>query len=558
MAAIVAHTTVIPTHPLEEHAWKSDYILPESSQAELRSLLEGLDGVLSQHDAKIAVVQAVLDQLLNERKSQVMRIDKLKSALAPYKKLPPELVARIFKDCSPTLKLPPDIIFDRHNRPHSTISSHTAINSRSILPVMEVCSWWREIALNSRELWDDISIRYPEFQSLSRGAEKYRYLTEKSREIISRGARSITIFISINRSIVLPEVIDPLRNLIIPFSHQITEINLMSSMHYLFDFLRSSSPSFPVLKSLTLKTEGSRMLNQPEYELSSDLDVFKHAPMLQVFKMDGFSLNLATLASGLSKIHLRWDRLTRIDFRNTQLNISSAHWLFSQCPSAISCWLSLSSITHIVPLTTIIQTNLQSLSITSTSEGQSATVLVFQSLTLPSLRSFEITDSRFKDSLTEFLSLVSRSHCTLINLSILEAQIPAMLLDPLLKLLPALEDLNIPRAIIPIPTLERISQGVLLPRLTKIICSIQSSPSSLQSFMDAVERTEAQDTTVPRLRIAIAVLPEKEGHYTAARWPQVIQRFKKIAEKLRQEGRLISLPEFRGLWFGSSTVYKIT
>ncbi|KAG6877086.1 hypothetical protein C0992_010903 [Termitomyces sp. T32_za158] len=555
---MASNVSNMPTHPLEDHAWKSDYTLSESSEVELHSLLEKLRDAQTQHEAIITGVLANLDQLLNERQRQVMRINKLESALAPYKKLPPELLVRIFKECSPTpLKLPPDITSDRHNRPHVTIpSTPTNRSSWSIFSIMAVCSWWREIVLNSRDLWDDIFIRYPEFPSLLHWLEESGYMTEKSQEIISRGARSIAIFVHGN--ILLPEAIDPLHNLIIPFSHQFTHINLMSSMRYLFGFLRTSSPSFPVLESLTLKSEGSRLSDRPEHEFSSDLEVFKDAPKLRAFQMRDFSLDLAPLP--LSQIQLPWDQLTKVDFRDTQLDVNTAHWLLSQCASAVSCWLSLSPIfrnTHIAALNTIVQTHLQSLSITNTSEGPSAAVVFFESLTLPSLCSFEITDFRFKDSLPGFLSLVSRSHCTLINLSVLEAQIPAMLLDPLLELVPALEDLNVPKTIISVPTLEHIAQGVLLPKLTKMACTIQSSPLSLDSFMNAVERTGASESEVTRLRIAIAVFPQNEGHYTATRWPQAIQRFKNLAKKLRDEGRSISLPEFRGLSFGSSSTYRL-
>ncbi|KAG6903232.1 hypothetical protein C0995_000127 [Termitomyces sp. Mi166 len=525
MASDIAHSD-IPAHPLEEHAWKSHYTLSQSSQAEFRSLLEGLRGVLSQHDAKIARVQATLDQLLDERKSYVLRIDKLKSALASHKKLPPELLSKIFKDCSPSpVQLPPDNIRDINDEPRTARSSS---GTRSILPTMAVCSRWREIALNSRDLWDGVVLSYHR-SPLQYWTERTRDMTERAQKIISRGTRSIVIHI-FNKSSrdIPPESIDPMRNLIIPFSHQLVHIQLVCSIYHLFDFLQSSSPSFPVLESLTLKGDAELI---HEYEVVSQLTMFKDTPNLKTLAIRDFKVRLISMP--LSQFQLPWDQLTEIDFRDTWLNARTVHWVLSQCTSAVSCWFSPCHNvvnTQLVPLATIVQPHLRLLSVMSSNES-------------PNI----ITGLRVEDSLPGLLSLIPRSHCILAKLSIPEAQIPISLLDPLLELLPALEDLDIPKATIPIPTLERIAQGVLLPKLTNLACIIESSPRSLESFMDAVERTGTEDSEVTRLRVASARFPPTERHYKAPRWPKAIERLMKLAEKLREEGRSISLPGFRGL-----------
>ncbi|KAG6910670.1 hypothetical protein DXG01_008714 [Tephrocybe rancida] len=526
----------IPVHPLESDAWRSDYALSEDSQSELCSLLGGLRQALVQHDARIARIQATLAELLDERKSYVLRIDKVKSAVAPHKKLPPEILFKIFTDCSPPpLYIPPKHVRNvRHN-----------ITSNLEFP-MTVCSRWRQVALSSRDMWDDLDVSYPVYTPTPVWTEKTKHITSLAQIVMLRGTRSVTIRIYGTRRILLPEEVEPIRNLVIPFAQQLTHITLGCSMPYLYDFLASSSPLFPALQSLTFRGEEDPTAPyNPDDEF--ELTMFKHCPNLRTLRINVFYLNFLSSLSQ-SDLQLPWNQLTKVNLQGTWIDLATAHLIFSQCTSLKSCSFSLlylneESLNVAVPLPTIDQPHLQHLTIWSTSGDPDVAGRFLESLVLPFLRSYKTADAHVDDSLPALTSLITRSRCSLRKLTVSAASIPAAILGPLFELLPALEALVTPKTLIPIPMLERMAQGSLLPKLTNVTCTIPCSPRSLEAFMDAVERTGAESSEVARLQVATARYPPADRNYRAPRWPQVNQRFKELAEKLEGEGRTIDAPK---------------
>ncbi|KAG6816802.1 hypothetical protein H0H87_002771 [Tephrocybe sp. NHM501043] len=532
----------VPVHRLEDDAWKSGYMLSDDSQEEIYGVLNGLGEALEHHDSEIVRVQATLKQLMEQRKEYVQRISKLKAAVAPHKKLPSEILSKIFKLCSPS----PLCISAKPSH-----SKHDVDNPSSIFSLpMAVCSRWRQIATSSRELWDNVRIVYPPCKTtVESWTTKIEETTSMARTVISRGTRSLFIRVDtppVALGVSLPEESEPLRKLIIPFSQQLTHIQLMSSMSHLSSFLQSSSPLFPALESLTFCGRDGITLPFHLPTTSPEFIMFKQSPNLKVFKLDLMYLDFVDSLSP-DTLYLPWAQLTELSFTNTWIYVETAHSIISRCTSLVTCWFcilfneSAQIVSSSLPM--IVHRRLQSLTISSTSGSPNVTACFLQSLMLPSLNSFAITDRHVDDSLPAFTSLITRSKTALHRFSASQAQISASILNPLLELTEDLEDLVIPRATISISMLERMAQGVVLPKLTTMDCTINCSPRSLESFMDAVERVGAENSQAVPLQVASARYPLTERHYKAPRWPQANQRFKKLFEKLQWEGRSISLKD---------------
>ncbi|KAG6865193.1 hypothetical protein C0991_004564 [Blastosporella zonata] len=526
----------LPVHSLEYVAWRSDYLLSDVLEKELHGLLDGLAEVVNQYDSKIAKVQATLAQLLNERERYAQRIDKLKSAVAPHKRLPPEILSKIFSECSSSpLHIPPKLVHSMHDDIPPIFSLPTS-----------VCSRWRQIAVNSRDLWDNLIVTYPAYRSILPWIDKTEEISSVAKRVISRGTRSLTVrVLALPKAPDLPQEVEPLRNLVIPFFQQLTHITIMCAVPHLYDFLRSSSPSFPALECLTFRGEEDPM---PHYEPRnvSELTMFETCPNLRSFRIDLLYLNFMHSLSQ-NALRVPWGQLTELLLSSTWVGVGTAHSIISRCTSLVSCRFSLlffneETLDLTFPLPSIVHPRLQTLTISSTSGSPSVAARFLQSLVLPSLRSFTITDKYVDESLPSFIAFITRSECPLRTFSASSAQIPAILLDPLLELVSGLEHLDIPKAIISIPMLERMAQGAVLPKLVKVDCTINCSPRSLEVFMDAVERIGAEMGATP-LQVASARYPLTERHYRAPRWPQANQRFKGLYEKLQREGRSISLKD---------------
>ncbi|KAG5645470.1 hypothetical protein DXG03_006015 [Asterophora parasitica] len=80
--------------PLE--AWKSDYSLSETSQQELIHIRDELQKTLDQHNREISRLYDTIESLVEQRRNYELRMAKLSAAVAPYKKLPQELLSKIF------------------------------------------------------------------------------------------------------------------------------------------------------------------------------------------------------------------------------------------------------------------------------------------------------------------------------------------------------------------------------------------------------------------------------------------------------------------------------
>lgn len=128
----------ILTHPLEAEAWRSHFILSETSQMELRGIQDKIHEALARQRLEIMHVRATLSRLLEEENHLISRLVKLHSR---------GLSRSCFQKYSHTvdfpLSLPP-------REPDGVVN----------FALTAVCSLWRQVAISTKALWGDVSISY--------------------------------------------------------------------------------------------------------------------------------------------------------------------------------------------------------------------------------------------------------------------------------------------------------------------------------------------------------------------------------------------------------------
>ncbi|KAG6829135.1 hypothetical protein H0H92_005609 [Tricholoma furcatifolium] len=456
--------------------------------------------------------------------------------------LPPELLIKILVQVSPS----PLCL-------RSTADSSSFViddsNDRSLLPALSVCSRWRQIALDSRDFWDRVVIDYPSYAPTGKKAwaANVQAMTSMARTIISRGTRYIDIRIDADANRKIRPLGDdhPMKHLIFPFSSQLVDIVIMCSMQHLGEFLRSSPSSFAALRSV--------VFHGPSYALPSlqpkapfKWPVFQNAPNLRSLKNYSFFSEMSNPFSQTG-LGLPFDQLTEVILNGSFLSLDATLTLLSQCTSVIKCCVCLlHGAESSAPLPHIVHPRLESLTITSSLPTSIIAARFLDNLTLPCLHTFGITGNLIHENcLPALISLISRSNCVLHCFSA-GASILTGFLDPLLEVMPMLTNLIIPEVTVPIRMLEHISQGLILPKLTTLNCTIISSPHSLEAFMEAVDRSGVGDSGygATQLEFAMAKYPAAERYhskYRTPQWIQVKEKFKAFESKLLKEGRLVSI-----------------
>lgn len=115
--------------------------LPETVLSTLRCRLSDAGNNLATLEDEIARIESVLDALRSQRSRDMTRIQSYREALAPHRKLPSELLGEIFAYATPMILLPTK----EYMREAPWNITH-------------VCSKWRNIALATPAIWDDISL----------------------------------------------------------------------------------------------------------------------------------------------------------------------------------------------------------------------------------------------------------------------------------------------------------------------------------------------------------------------------------------------------------------
>ncbi|KAJ8092878.1 hypothetical protein PM082_023511 [Marasmius tenuissimus] len=439
--------------------------------------IEEAEKEMKGYDVEINRLKASIVLLEGKRNQLSSTITKYRASLSPVHRLPPEILAEIFKGC-------------RCEISHGSI--WPSVPPSSVVLSM-VCGRWREVALSTTALWSYISIVTGSWPPL-----KHEKLFRATQMLVSRSKRHpLTIrFFSFHNS--TPDVMD----LLIQNCDRWYDVNLalsqMSLRHYVF---RDIQGKVPLLEKLNLTYTGE----SPAREL---LDVFGDAPSLHT-------------------LHLSSDMVSS----EVTLPRRQIHSL-ALCDCVDSCiYLMLPFFPHASEIEVyrvgidddfnnpgaVISSDARSLSITIDDDGQWPLLdRLFTIMELPKLQKIHIEQYDYSDRHWDSMPLrqcLIRSSCVLTSFHLDGLPISDEHIISLLQLLPYLEVLHIvdPNAqtfppsqnmIVTHNFLQRLaarsefqdwemvetssSSGVVVPRLKDLTLFVSAASLDQQALVDAV------------------------------------------------------------------------
>lgn len=127
----------------------SNEILPDDERNKVLNLITESQRALDSLDDEIYTIQAALHTLLGRRETEASHLERLRTGVAPHKKIPPEIFSLIFAH---TISDKPAhmILWKRWDSPWN---------------ITQVCSRWRAIALSEAKLWKTMGLKVPQISS---------------------------------------------------------------------------------------------------------------------------------------------------------------------------------------------------------------------------------------------------------------------------------------------------------------------------------------------------------------------------------------------------------
>ncbi|KAK0239824.1 hypothetical protein EDD85DRAFT_823434 [Armillaria nabsnona] len=227
-----------------------------------------------------------MEGLDGERRKVVARIAEHKRLLSPVRRLPPEILLKIFLG---TIIFP--MLRTQSQREEYWWDFHP---SKSALWSIElVCKTWRRAVLDFPELWSSINISLSDKNFSS---SDFRYVRRLGRQIARTRCSSLSILICagsgqtslpLQLSLFLFSIQDRIRSL---------HLYLPSAM---FTFVASLQLSLPILRTLTLLSANGR-----EFQKLSHTKLFGDTPLLN-------ALDTVDIRSVVSVLDLPYHQITR-------------------------------------------------------------------------------------------------------------------------------------------------------------------------------------------------------------------------------------------------------
>jgi hypothetical protein len=372
----------------------SNEILSDIDQLAIKDLLDEARDDLFSLDTEIARLQAMHDHLLERRLQSVGRIERLKVGIAPQKKVPPELLSRIFVSCTGVFGVVP-------------------VRNKGILPlwtIVQVCSRWRDIATAEPLLWNRLDFNW--------GDLLLPPLIDLAHDVLScRGGQGI---VTLEANPSSEDEWETILHLISTYPSRLRNLKVTGGGALPKSF---STPLelFDHIESLDI-TIGQQSNNSP---YSSPMKAFSVARSLRTAMISTLRGN--ALSTWPIALLLPWSQLTSLVINGMPFPILSL--VFSRCVHLITCevndgWSSPPS--QVANGTgPIIMNDLQSLSINQGSPEHFRNFI--SCLVLPRLKALGLYTWLGGWPHDEILNLISRSACALetfkTNFSVPEEQI---------------------------------------------------------------------------------------------------------------------------------------
>ncbi|GLB43054.1 putative PIN domain containing protein [Lyophyllum shimeji] len=515
-------------HPLEPEARRSDYIVPEAAQKEFREMRGVIEDEVDRLDAELVHLEGLMEGLRRKRAACMERIAEINAAIAPHKKLPPELLSAIFlrvhKQQYP-LELPP---------------SQDALTKDGPWCLSRVCSRWRQVVWGISQYWHAVRLSgFWHRNSLGKvgTSERLFQSVEMTKDILHRGTRVLTI--QITSCDALPAGINPLADLLGPFATQLHEVTVGCCADVLEPFLDSPPPFFQALESLDLTLWTSDIYSP--HQLLPQGTVFSNAPNLRKVRINTGLMCGSHIKPPLQlhKLRITWGQLTNVSLVGRRMNFTDCSHVLQLCHNLVQCYLHSEAqypgnATHPFFQSPIVLPHLRVLELHVYEEDNAASYVApsqfFSSLVLPSLSCLTL-GLQLPARIIRRIGLgdvIARSGCKLERFRT-TSPIPPSFLDQFLETVsPMLQKLDITESEISIPSLERIARGVLLPKLTSLGCCIPSL-DGLEAFAQVIKNRE-------EIQTAYAESPRTLPEF----WNIVQERCKTLNEQYRPQGRSIT------------------
>lgn len=451
---------------LHIQAGLSNEILNSEEEHILRGMLVDERRYLCRLDREIDRLESILAGLQQKREICVARMNRFSVALSPQKRLPSEIVAKIFMD--------------------------SLGDKLTVLPLgtkdlpwvlLWVCSRWRQVALAEHRLWSHVDVKDSQLDStgniLSNWIPQLWGLTKIFP--VSLAMRSS------DKSLVLHDTISP-------YFSRLQSLSLRISQKSLALFLLSRTISFDALESLVLDfTLGvpfrSFGLPPTEHPL---VVAFTTSPMLRevTLKANSTSMSESIFLSTISQ--LPWSQLTRVTLVGIQLLPEDFCNVLGRCTRLVDltltpgiCRENPTIPTAIIP--PILLSDLRSITIIMGSSNSSHDPVTF--LEVPSLKEFVVKNAQEPDdrslgwwSQAQFTELLARSGCHLVSLD-LSSYILHIDFESIFSHLPFLTSLVVSLNHIPGEIFDKMARGEILQKLEHLEC-FTTSPMSFFRLLE--------------------------------------------------------------------------
>ena len=410
------------------HLLGTNYIPTNSETRQILNLLSQPLSELSRLDTEIDRLQAIIDDLYEQRDKVKKFVDAHRALLSPARRLPPEIVGEIFVRCLPTT----------HNPAKSTTEAPLLLG--------RICSVWRNISLFTPRLWSSMHLVVPTHYDSAKINPIIQLRCEALKEWLGRsGTLPLSISLTIPNNGYSADIsATPLFESLIQFSHRWNIIDLRVPYGLLEPLNVLTKDDVPCLEAIKIDDifnwDGGTL---PQWHFS----IFGTAPRLH-------RVSFVHFQGDPHNLPLPWARLTELSIETDQnpssLNSCEALATLKQCPNLQSCTLDIRpsiprNITATPELVKLLA--LHTFRLRVYPENLDDLTAVFDHLFTPSLIGLAVTVFINYDFISSpaqhvpFRSLLTRSSCPLESLTLSQNPISPEALIECLHLVPALTTL---------------------------------------------------------------------------------------------------------------------
>ncbi|KAJ7108838.1 hypothetical protein C8R43DRAFT_962785 [Mycena crocata] len=455
------------TKKLDHLVWRTNAPLSVAEASQVTNLLTQAEASLRVAGPDYGTKAGLLGQEI-----LAAQITSYKIALAPHKRLPPEVLAIIFANCVGTpIILPPS-------------------RQEPALALASTCRSWRNILLNIPNIWTNIFLDF----NTSLKPDK---LLEYAKLWLSRSGTSlVTLRNSTSRwseRRMIEHNVDPIIDLVAPYVTRCREIDMRFVEASIDEFFTLPAGSIEHLEVLYLETLGFSM---PFAHAGEPLDVFRSAPCLRRVL---FSTDLCSIDPDI--LGLPWAQLTGLHFIATYIPPLAMHAILRESSALLECSFSIIQLddglaSALDRLPVCVLPVLRSLMVEFSPQTVDYEPFL-RPLVLPALSDLELRplDLGFLPqcpwSQRAYSGLLARSRFTLRRLAILHYTIAPSELETILRDMPSLTDFHLylwGRTEWDAAILQGLASGSLLPVLEVLTFSIHPLVGVLDALDARVQR----------------------------------------------------------------------